>query len=127
MYFRINGALLWARGANVVPMDQLEGRLTEEAHVLLVESAANVNMNMLQVWGGGMILSDSSYDACDERGILLYLDMMFVDQNLHPASLNNEIKEEIRFIIRCLSSHPSIVLRNGCNEVSVKIFTHLTI
>jgi beta-mannosidase len=46
MYFRINGALLWSRGANGVPMDQLEGRLTDEGHRLLVQSAATANMNM---------------------------------------------------------------------------------
>jgi beta-mannosidase len=36
IYFRINAAVLWSRGANIVPMDQLERRLTDEGHRLFV-------------------------------------------------------------------------------------------
>ena len=53
MYFKINGKATHARGANVVPASQLEGRLTDEGHKILVESAAAANMNMLR----GRILS----------------------------------------------------------------------
>ena len=31
MFFRINGAAIYARGSNVIPMEELEGRLSEEA------------------------------------------------------------------------------------------------
>jgi beta-mannosidase len=116
MYFRINGALLWSRGANVVPMDQLEGRLTDEGHRLLVQSAATANMNMLRVWGGGAILPKSFYDACDEFGILLYHDLMFVGEQNHGAVRSHDVKDEIIQLVRKLSAHPSIVLWSGCNE-----------
>ena len=53
MFFRVNGVALWARGANVVPMEQLEGRLDGTAHRALVASAVAGRMNMLRVWGGG--------------------------------------------------------------------------
>jgi len=116
MYFRINGALVWARGGNFVPMDQLEGRLSDEAHRELVRSAAAANMNMLRIWGGGMVLPQSFYDACDEEGILLFHDMMFVQEHNHGAVQNPTVTEELRHLIRSLASHPSIVLWNGCNE-----------
>ena len=123
MYFRVNGALLWARGANVVPMDQLEGRLTDEAHVLMVQSAAKANMNMLRVWGGGMIFPKAFYEACDELGVLLYHDMMFVEEQYHNAMESEVIEKEIRHTVRNLASHPSIVLWSGCNECSVVMGT----
>jgi beta-mannosidase len=119
MYFRINGAILMARGANFVPMDQLEGRLSEEAHRIAVQSAARANMNMIRVWGGGMVPLSSFYDACDEDGILVYHDMMFLDEEGHRPVKTETVEKEIRHLVRSLSSHPSIVLWNGCNECDV--------
>ena len=118
MYFRVNGALVWARGGNFVPMDQLEGRMTDEAHKEAVRSAAAANMNMLRIWGGGMVLPGAFYDACDEEGILIFHDMMFVQEKHHGPVQTPTGTEEIRHLIRSLASHTSIVLWNGCNECS---------
>lgn len=63
-----------------------------------------------------MIMPDSFYKACNERGILLYHDLMFVEEQYHGLQQRDEVKEEIRYITRQLSSHPSIVIWNGCNE-----------
>ena len=52
MFFRVNGAPVYARGGNKVPMDLLEGRMSAAAHRRLVQTAAEGNMNMLRVWGG---------------------------------------------------------------------------
>ena len=120
MYFRVNGVAVYARGANVVPMTQLEGRSTDEAHQILVESAIASNMNMLRVWGGGTVLPSSFYNSCDEKGILLYHDLMFVEEQYHGVKNTTEIGDEIRYIVRQLSSHPSIILWNGCNECDHK-------
>lgn len=51
--FRVNGLPLWARGANVVPLDVLETRVTEGRLRGMVQAARSANMNMLRVWGGG--------------------------------------------------------------------------
>jgi hypothetical protein len=99
-------------------MSQLEGRLTDRGHKALVRSAVAANMNMLRVWGGGMIMPRSFYDACDDLGVLLYHDLMFVEEQYHSAEKTNDVEEEIRFTIRTLLSHPSIILWNSCNECS---------
>jgi hypothetical protein len=49
MYYRINGAAVLMRGGNMIPMDNMEGRYQDGAHVMLVQSAAEANMNMLRV------------------------------------------------------------------------------
>lgn len=123
MYFRINGAIVMARGANFIPMDQLEGRLSSKAHEIVVRSASKANMNMIRVWGGGMVPLDSFYDTCDEEGILIYHDMMFVDEDGHRPSVTDTVSKEIRHLVRSLSSHPSLLLWNGCNECSVEMGT----
>ena len=71
MFLRINGAALFSRGGNKVPMEELEGRLSGSAHSRLVRSAAEAGFNMLRVWGGGIYEPDAFYDACDEFGVLV--------------------------------------------------------
>ena len=41
-YFRVNGAAVYARGGNKIPMDLIDGRLSAVAHRRLVQSAAEV-------------------------------------------------------------------------------------
>jgi beta-mannosidase len=122
-YFRINGAVVLARGANFIPADQLEGRLSDQAHRIVVQSAARANMNMIRIWGGGMLPPQAFYDACDEEGILLYHDMMFVDEEGHRPVQTATVEQELRHVVRSLASHPSIIVWSGCNECDVVMGT----
>jgi hypothetical protein len=119
MLFNVNGLSLWCRGANLIPMDQLEGRISHRSYQWAVESAVRANMNMLRVWGGGVIPPPEFYDACDENGILVYQDLMFVEEDGHGAYEDDTIRQEILHIVRRLSHHPSIVIWNGCNECTI--------
>ena len=122
MYFRINGAIMWSRGANMIPMEELEGRMNAEAHRQLVRSAVDGGMNTLRVWGGGMFLPDPWYDACDELGIIVYHDMQYAQQGHSPENTPTQ-DAELRHNIRRLASHPSIVVWDGCNECRVILDT----
>ena len=66
MLWRVNGGAVVSRGANMIPMEELEGRMSGIAHRQLVKSAADGSFNTLRVWGGGMFLPDAFYDAADE-------------------------------------------------------------
>nr|MBA3325589.1 glycoside hydrolase family 2 protein [Paracoccaceae bacterium] len=82
---RVNGREVFARGANWIPADALAGRITEAATRDLLQSAADANMNMIRVWGGGRYEPPSFYEACDELGLLVWQDFMFAC-NLYPAT-----------------------------------------
>lgn len=118
MVFRVNGAVLFTRGANMVPMEELEGWYSAAAHRELVKSSADSNINMLRVWGGGIYLPQVWYDACDELGILVFHDMMYAQQGHAPKASPTQ-EAELRHNIRRLSAHPSIILYDGCNECTV--------
>lgn len=59
--FVVNGVPVFARGANVVPIDLLETRVTEKRVRRLVAAARAANMNMLRVWGGGRYFQGKIY------------------------------------------------------------------
>lgn len=87
MRFKVNGADVWSRGANMIPVEEMEGRTSAENLRRLVQSAAEGGFNTFRLWGGGIFQYDAWYDACDEFGIMIYHDMMFAQVRLPPPPL----------------------------------------
>jgi beta-mannosidase len=117
MTFRVNGVDVFCKGANWIPSDAMPGLETRESLAHLLGSAAWANMNMLRVWGGGRYESDDFYDLCDEKGIMVWQDMMF-SCSLYPATPGflASVEKEIRHQVRRLRDHPCIALWCGNNE-----------
>ena len=118
MYLRVNGVVLFSKGANVIPMEELEGRLSADAHEAMVVAARDGSFNMLRVWGGGMFMPEAFYDACDSYGLLIYHDMQFAQSGHAPKATSTQ-DAELRHAVRRLASHVSIVIWDGCNECQV--------
>ena len=101
----------------MIPMESLEGRYEPGMHKQLVANAADGGMNMLRVWGGGIYPFDEWFDACDERGILVFEDMMYGTDGIMPGAAATPNQEaELRHQIRRMGHHPSVVAWSGCNE-----------
>ncbi len=75
--FVVNGRAIFAKGANWIPAHSFVAGLTREHYARDLRSAAEANMNMLRVWGGGIYESEDFYDLCDELGLLVWQDFMF--------------------------------------------------
>jgi len=114
MMFRVNGAPLYARGGNKIPMELLDGRMSAVAHRRLVQSAAEGNFNMLRIWGGAIFEPRAFYDAADEFGVLLYHDMQLTRGE--TSLTTPQVKSELEYQVKRLSHHPSIAMWDGCNE-----------
>jgi beta-mannosidase len=73
--------------------------------------------NLLRVWGGGTYESEEFYNACDERGLLVWQDFLLACAAYPEESpLWEEIEAEARENVVQLAPHPSLVLFNGGNE-----------
>ena len=116
-YFRLNGVPFFVKGANCIPGDNFLPRITREKYERSVADAADANMNMLRVWGGGIYEDDAFYEACNRRGILVWQDFMFAC-SLYPADSTflNNVRREAVYNIRRLRNHPSLALWCGNNE-----------
>ena len=53
-YFRVNGVPVFAKGANLIPLDILSTRVMQERLRGVLEAALDANMNMIRIWGGGL-------------------------------------------------------------------------
>jgi hypothetical protein len=53
-YFRVNGLPVYAKGANLIPLDILSTRVTSERLHGVLRAALDANMNMIRIWGGGL-------------------------------------------------------------------------
>lgn len=117
-YFELNGVPVFAKGANHIPNDSFLTEVTEERYRHEIVSAAESNMNMLRVWGGGIYEQTAFYELCDEYGIMVWQDFMFAC-SMYPG--DEAFLENVRFEaeenVKRLRNHPSIVLWCGNNEI----------
>ncbi len=115
--FELNGIPLFAGGANWIPDDSLLGRISPERYRQRLTQAAQGNMNMVRVWGGGIYEEDVFYDLCDELGLLVWQDFMFAC-GMYPAypEFLESVRLEAEYNVKRLRHHPSIALWCGNNE-----------
>ncbi|UTV38432.1 glycoside hydrolase family 2 protein [Ensifer adhaerens] len=116
--FRVNGREIFCKGANWIPADALASRVTREGVEDLLTSAVDANMNMIRVWGGGFYEPDWFYDLCDRLGLMVWQDFMFAC-NLYPSTPDflENVAAEVDYQAKRLSSHPSIAVWCGDNEL----------
>ncbi len=115
---RVNGREIFCRGANWIPADALFSRSSPERTEALLQSAVDAHMNMIRVWGGGFYEQDWFYDLCDRMGLMVWQDFMFAC-NLYPCTEDflENVAHEVEYQVKRLSSHPSITLWCGDNEL----------
>ncbi|GMK37289.1 beta-mannosidase [Paenibacillus sp. CCS19] len=119
-YFELNGVPVFAKGANHIPNDSFITRVTEERYRQEIQSAAESNMNMLRVWGGGVYEADTFYNLCDEYGIMIWQDFMFAC-SMYPGDqpFLDSVRLEAEDNVRRLRNHPCIALWCGNNEIDM--------
>ncbi|MCX6329776.1 MAG: glycosyl hydrolase, partial [Bacteroidia bacterium] len=129
--FTVNNQKIFIKGGNWIASDALL-RLSEERYEAEIRMHAEMNMNMIRVWGGGLPERPEFYDACDKYGILVWQDL-WVSGDCN-GEWNDPTKKELQarrkaypddhelFLetaidqIKMLRNHPSLYLWCGGNE-----------
>ncbi|KAK9813583.1 hypothetical protein WJX73_008656 [Symbiochloris irregularis] len=119
-YFAVNDVPIYAKGANVIPMDIFHSRRSQRPFLAgMIADARAANMNMLRLWGGGLpYFSDLFYDLCDEAGILIWQEATFACA-LYPrdGAFLDEVEKEVQYQARRISHHACLAVWGGNNEV----------
>ena len=114
----INGKSVYIRGNNKVPLDHLYGNVSYEDYEWCVRAMANENVNLVRVWGGGIIETETFYDLCDKYGILIWQDFMFACAPYpHDPLFLQRVEAEAKYNIRRLRNHACLALWCGNNEI----------
>ncbi len=119
--FEVNGQVIAVKGANWVPASVFAGSVTADDYHELLTLAAEANINMLRVWGGGYYEADEFYKLCDRLGIMVWQDFMFACA-YYPEEkcFIEEVKKEAAEIITQLRNHPCLAIWCGNNEIDWK-------
>jgi len=129
--FLINGQKIFVKGGNWISSDLLL-RHTPERYEAEVRMHAEMNMNMIRIWGGSITERPEFYEVCDEYGILVWQDLWVTgDCNgrwFDPMKKESQARRHdypddhslfIRSVIdqvKMLRNHPSLYLWCGGNE-----------
>jgi hypothetical protein len=129
--FLINGQKIFIKGGNWIASDAML-RLSPERYEAEVRMHAEMNMNMIRIWGGAMPERPEFYDACDKYGLLVWQDFWVSgDCNgrwLDPRKKESQARRQAYpddhslFIssaidqIKMLRNHPSLYMWCGGNE-----------
>tara|TARA_R110002073_G_scaffold8207_7_gene45901 strand:+ start:11712 stop:14195 length:2484 start_codon:yes stop_codon:yes gene_type:complete len=118
-YFKVNDVPVYAKGANYIPQNSFQNKVTKEHYNKLLDDVVDANMNMLRVWGGGIYENDEFYELCDEKGILIWQDFMFACA-MYPGDKEflENVQQEATNQVKRLRNHASIALWAGNNENS---------
>lgn len=118
-YHEVNGIAFFAMGADYIPEDNILSRVTKERTRKLMEQCIDANFNAIRVWGGGYYPDEFFFDACDELGIIVFMDLMFACNMvpLHDKNLVANIEAELYENITRIRHRASLALISGNNEI----------
>ena len=116
--FCVNGVKIFTRGGNYIPDDCLYTRITEKKLDYILESCRRAHFNCVRVWGGGYYPSDAFYDLCDEKGLIVWQDLMYAcNVNDVTDAFAENCRQETYDNVRRLRHHASLGLWCGNNEI----------
>ncbi|MDR2750145.1 MAG: hypothetical protein LBC41_05755, partial [Clostridiales bacterium] len=116
--FHVNNKPIVIQGENHIPLDYIKVYRDEAEYDKLFMLLKNQGANMLRLWGGGAVESQSFYQRCDKLGILLWQEM-FLHSCAYPdydEDFTKEFQAECEFVIKQVRNHPSLALICGGNE-----------
>ncbi len=120
----INNRKVFMKGGNWVPPEMIYSNISKEKLKALTDLAVRSNFNMLRIWGGAIWAGHELLDLCDEKGLLVWHDLLFACSK-YPADdpeFYNLIKTEVTWGVREFSSHPSLAVWCGNNENELGTF-----
>jgi beta-mannosidase len=118
----VNGVPIPVRGWNWVPLDALYGVPRPEKLAQLLGLAARANVNLIRVWGGGLLETPEFYELCDRLGLLVWQEFAQSSSGIDSAPSDDPefirtLVEDARQIVPRRRRHPSLAIWCGGNEL----------
>ena len=118
----VNGKEIYIKGVNMTPLDHMYGCVGKERYERLLSVAKSGYVNLIRVWGGGIIEKEEFYDLCDEYGIMVWQE--FIQSS---SGIDNIPSKRPEFLALCEKTaravipekrnHTSLTFWSGGNEL----------
>jgi beta-mannosidase len=124
--FVVNGVRMYAKGWNWCPIDPAYGVPRPEKLARLLGLAQRANVNVLRVWGGGLIETTEFYETCDRLGLLVWQDFSQSSSGLESVPADDAefvslLADDARSLVARRRRHPSLALWCGGNELATHV------
>jgi beta-mannosidase len=121
--FTVNARKIYAKGWNWVPMDVMYSVPHPARLERLLTLAQRAHVNLLRVWGGGLIEKESFYEVCDRLGIMVWQEFIQSSSGIDnipstSADYVEAIAEAAEQIVPRKRNHPALAAWCGGNELS---------
>lgn len=112
--FVVNGRKFFVKGMNFTPQDVLL-ETSKDRYRWTLEAAKKMGVQLIRIWGGGLLETEHFYDICNELGIMVWQDFPIGNQDtpLYPQDIWEA--QVVQNIVR-LRNHPSLAVWCGGNE-----------
>jgi beta-mannosidase len=118
-FLKINGRKVLVHGENHIPLDYIKSYGSPDEYRRIFDMLDNQHVNMVRIWGGGMVEDDCFYQECDRRGIMFFQEF-FVHSNQYPEydqAWTAEFLAESEEMLRQVRVHPCLCILCGGNEM----------
>ncbi|HVZ25521.1 MAG TPA: glycoside hydrolase family 2 TIM barrel-domain containing protein [Sediminibacterium sp.] len=111
--FYVNGRKIFIRGANWIPEAML--RADDNRMYTELRYTRQAGVNMLRLWGGGIVESDYFYQLCDEMGLLVWQEFWLTGDTKHPQD-TDQYFDNLHAAVMRIRNHPSLIFYVAANE-----------
>ncbi len=112
--FIINGKKIFVKGMNFTPQDILL-ETSESRYRWTLSAAKAMGVQLIRIWGGGLLETNTLYKICNELGIMVWQDFPIGNQDTPDYPQDIWESQVVQNICR-LRNNPSLVVWCGGNE-----------
>lgn len=118
----INSRPVYIKGVNLTPFGLLYGNVNHNVYDRYIRLIKNANINLVRIWGGGIIEKEYFYKLCDENGIMVWQDFIQSSSGMEnepstDSHFINLLTESSEHAIKSRSNHVCHTIWCGGNEL----------
>ena len=121
----INGEDVYIKGVNLVPFDLAKKFPSEDVYDKALKMLKDANINLVRVWGGGILESEYFYHLCTKYGIMVWQEFIQSSSGIDNAPCTEPeflelLKSTAVSMIKQRRNSPSLIYWSGGNELYVR-------
>ncbi len=118
----VNGVDVYIKGVNLTPLDMCYGDISQERYERLFAMLRHMHVNLVRIWGGGIIETETFYRLADESGILIWQEFIQSSSGIDNMPSRDEkylalLMKNAKSSVAEKRNHVSLAIWSGGNEL----------